>query len=113
MFVRFFNFGRFAFVISQFHARALGKFLQRFFEIQSLFFHHELKNIAALVARAITFPCSQLGPDDERGRALVVVEGTKARITASRFAELYARLGYEVYDIYLGFNFISGRHGNQ
>ena len=82
--------------------------MKRFLEINPILLHHELENIAALVAFAETTPRPGFGPDDKRGRMLVGMERTKAGIVPAGLAQFDPRLGNEVNDINLGFDFVRG-----
>ncbi len=108
--VRFLDLRRLALEFLDLHARALGQFLQRLAEVDALALHHELEDVAALVALTEAAPRARLGPDHEGGRMFVVVEGAESRIVAPRLAQLHPRLGDEVNDIDFGFDLVGGGH---
>jgi hypothetical protein len=93
-----------------FHAGACGEFVERLLEIEVLALHHELEDVAALVALTEAPPRAGLGPDHEGGRLLVVVERTEARIVLPGMAQFDTSLGDEVYDVDAGFDLINGGH---
>ena len=78
---------------------------------QALALHHELEDVAALVALTEASPRPRLGPDDERGRMFVIVERAEPRVVLPRVAQFDSRLRDEVNDVYFGFDFINGGHG--
>src|ERR1700690_1954905 len=78
------------------HARAVSQFLKRFLEINPILLHHELEDVAALIAFAETTPRPCLRPDDKSRRMLVDVEWTKAGVVPAGFAQFDTGLGNEV-----------------
>ncbi len=59
--VGFLGLGRLALVGLHLHARTVGQFIQGFLEIQPILLHHELEDVAALVARAEAAPGAGVG----------------------------------------------------
>jgi hypothetical protein len=94
-----------------FHARARGELLHGFLEIQPFALHHELENIAALVALTETPPGARFGPDHESRRMFILMERTKARIVLARMTQFDTGLGNEVDNIDAGLDLINCRHG--
>lgn len=105
--MRFFGYGIFCNKRFNLDSRAVSQFGQCFLEIDPLAFHHKFEDVAALVTLTKTAPCPRLGPDHESRRVLVIVEGTETRIILACVAQFNASLRHEVYDIYLGFDFIN------
>ena len=100
----------FLFDILYFHARARGELLHGFLEIQPFALHHELENIAALVALTETPPGARFGPDDESRRMFILMERTKARIVLTRMAQFDTGLGGKIHNIYFGLDLINDGH---
>ena len=93
----------------QFDAGPLCQVLQRFAEIPTLFFHDELKDIAAFIAFTETAPGAAFRENHKRGGAGIGVKWTETGIVLPRTAELY-RIGYQVYNIHAIFNFVYSCH---
>src|SRR5271157_641509 len=110
MFIGFPLLRRFTLIRFDLHARAVGEFLKRFLEINPILLHHELEDIAALVAFAETTPRPRLRPDDESRRMLVGMERTKAGVVPAGLAQFDAGLGNEVNNINARFDFVGGGH---
>ena len=92
------------------HARFFSQELERGGEIPAFFFHHELEDIPALVARAKAAPRPRVRKNGERRGARIGVKGAEPAVVLAGLAQLH-RLRHQLDDIDAGLDLFNSRHG--